>query len=65
MSKQTLAQQRLDAFEADIRAKLGAPVGEHWQLYLPENRHGDRLFAEWQRLAVAARRASETHRGAV
>ncbi|RVN82586.1 hypothetical protein [Sinorhizobium meliloti] len=59
MPKQTPAQQRLDAFEADLRAKLRVPEGEDWTLYLPENKHGDRLFAEWQRLAVAARKARE------
>lgn len=65
MPRQTPAQQRLDAFEVDLRAKLRVPEGEDWTLYVPENKHGDRLFAEWQRLGAAARRASEFQRGAV
>ncbi|RVG31999.1 hypothetical protein CN233_14725 [Sinorhizobium meliloti] len=64
MRKPAPAQLRLDAFEIDLRAKLGVPEGEDWTLYLPETKHGDRLFAEWQRLGAAARRASEFQIGA-
>lgn len=64
LRKPAPAQLRLDAFEIDLRAKLGVPEGEDWTLYLPETKHGDRLFAEWQRLGAAARRASEFQIGA-
>lgn len=49
----------LAAFEDKQRQRLNVPAGEDWQMYLPENKSGDRMFAEWQRLGIAARREEE------
>ncbi|MBA1345964.1 hypothetical protein ACCS87_02765 [Rhizobium ruizarguesonis] len=53
-------QATLDAFVSDLRKQLKVPDGEDWHSYLPENGRGDRIFSEWQRLAVAARNTGAT-----
>ena len=46
----------LQAFEDNQKRLLNVPEGDDWQLYIPENRRGDRIFEQWQRLAIAARK---------
>ena len=50
----------LQAFEEKQRRTLNVPEGDDWQLYIPENRRGDRIFEQWQRLAIAARKEEES-----
>lgn len=49
----------LQAFEDNQKRLLDVPEGDDWQLYIPENRRGDRIFEQWQRLAIAARKEEE------
>lgn len=55
----THAKSKLAEFEAAMRTRFNLAADEEWQTRLPENGHGDRLFAEWQRLAIAARKEEE------
>lgn len=50
----------LAAFEDNQKRLLNVPEGDDWQLYIPENRRGDRIFEQWQRLAIAARKEEES-----
>lgn len=49
----------LAAFEEIQRRRLRVPQGADWRLYIPENRRGDRIFEQWQQLAIAARKEKE------
>lgn len=53
------ARHALDAYETELRSTLEVPNSEDWQAYLPETGVGDRMFAKWQKLAAAVRRAGE------
>jgi hypothetical protein len=50
----------LAEFETKMHRVLKVPAGDDWQMHIPENKSGDRMFAEWQRLAVAARKEEES-----
>ena len=49
----------LAEFEAKLRRQLKVPEEDDWLPHIPEGNRGDRIFAEWQRLAVEARKEED------